>query len=722
MKNIFKSFLVGLLLSLGLATASFASTYAPSTIWNSVFNEKQNSLSIGASGGGGQNTNIYSESTILNAVYDPSTNSLVTTGNKGTSTSTAFDPCLYITDSQTSTLFSTICQTNQEFLLTPASGLNIVLNGTTTLPGFPNGSILFTTSSGQISQDNSNFFYNNSTHSVGIGTTTPDTLLSIYQNTSNTSFSSLADYSVFDPSSGRTDIFKFDAGANNLRGGNMTFGETGDGYSATQEETKFQLNEIDFVQNGNYPINLMPNGTSTLKTNGSFDVGLGGQMASGLGQNDLTGSIMSVLHTGQVGINTTTPATALTVIGTSTLQDINQTGNANFGTITAGTWNGSKIGNVYGGTNQDSSAWTGYAHISGGVWSPVSISSSDLTDSSALAYLANNQTFTGKNIFNDSTTVATTTLSNDKPLCFGMDCNFNAIYDTSAPTSTALFFGTPGWGTTTTNAIFIGSKSLEGSGLLYHLRAGLNNFYDTSSAQILIAPTGLGINPSAQPFVLNAEDNTSSITGSDTLGFNASDGTNAAFIEMQTSTMQFGFSTSTNNGFNFNGDAKVSGYIYAHQIFGGINENTPGTNLGTSVTLTNLGQYYAWAGASTTYTHISGAPYMTANDTVGATSTLNIGSQGAGQYTVSYDADIYLASASNDVIHCAVFINGIKHDELKSEIRFVGTSANEKTCSATYPEHLNGNDFVDLRIADESNAGAVVTFQVVQLTATKIGT
>jgi len=59
--------------------------------------------------------------------------------------------------------------------------------------------------------------------------------------------------------------------------------------------------------------------------------------------------------------------TALTVSGTSYL-----------GTVASGLWNGTAIGNVYGGTNQNSSAWTGVPSVSSGTWSinttlPVSL-------------------------------------------------------------------------------------------------------------------------------------------------------------------------------------------------------------------------------------------------------------------------------------------------------------------------------------------------------------
>lgn len=82
------------------------------------------------------------------------------------------------------------------------------------------------------------------------------------------------------------------------------------------------------------------------------------------------------------------------------------TGNSYFGTIASGTWSGSIISNAKGGTGQDSSGWTGFTKVTGGVWSTSTISVSDLTNSTTLAYLSNNQTFTGQNIFSSTSTFA----------------------------------------------------------------------------------------------------------------------------------------------------------------------------------------------------------------------------------------------------------------------------------------------------------------------------
>ncbi len=85
------------------------------------------------------------------------------------------------------------------------------------------------------------------------------------------------------------------------------------------------------------------------------------------------------------------------------------TGNSSFGTITSGTWNGSVISNAYGGTGQNSSGWTGFVKVVGGTWATSTISVSDISNSSTLAFLASNQTFSGLNIFTATTTFASST-------------------------------------------------------------------------------------------------------------------------------------------------------------------------------------------------------------------------------------------------------------------------------------------------------------------------
>jgi hypothetical protein len=57
------------------------------------------------------------------------------------------------------------------------------VSGTIT-PGFTEGSVVFANSSGNLAQDNPNFFWNDTTNRLGIGTTSPDAPLHIGTSTS----------------------------------------------------------------------------------------------------------------------------------------------------------------------------------------------------------------------------------------------------------------------------------------------------------------------------------------------------------------------------------------------------------------------------------------------------------------------------------------------------------------------------------------------------------
>ncbi len=143
----------------------------------------------------------------------------------------------------------------------------------------------------------------------------------------------------------------------------------------------------------------------------------------------------------------TVTSTGLYVSGTSTLASttisglLSVTGNSSFGTITSGTWNGTVISNAYGGTGQNSSGWTGFVKVTAGTWSTSTISVSDLSNSSTLALLASNQTFTGLNTFSVTTTLATTTISSSTIGSLNVTNN-TSVGNTLSVIGTALFGAT----------------------------------------------------------------------------------------------------------------------------------------------------------------------------------------------------------------------------------------------------------------------------------------
>ncbi len=98
--------------------------------------------------------------------------------------------------------------------------------------------------------------------------------------------------------------------------------------------------------------------------------------------NSASSTIMTALNNGRIGIGTTSPYALLSVTGqivgeyftatstsaTSTFPYLTAT-QSYLGTVVGGTWQGTAISNVYGGTGQNSSTWTGFASLSAGTWS-----------------------------------------------------------------------------------------------------------------------------------------------------------------------------------------------------------------------------------------------------------------------------------------------------------------------------------------------------------------
>lgn len=100
-------------------------------------------------------------------------------------------------------------------------------------------------------------------------------------------------------------------------------------------------------------------------------------------------------------LNSTTISQNLTVLGTtSTFNNI------------LGNWVGQVIGTKYGGTGQDSSNWTGLLRVVNGNWATTTVSFNELTNTSSVALLNANQTFTGLNTFNNTTTMGNASITN----------------------------------------------------------------------------------------------------------------------------------------------------------------------------------------------------------------------------------------------------------------------------------------------------------------------
>lgn len=81
-----------------------------------------------------------------------------------------------------------------------------------------------------------------------------------------------------------------------------------------------------------------------------------------------------------------------------------------------------------------------------------------------------------------SSTLATTTITDVNKLCIGTSCPYFLGYDTSLPTSTALFIGAPAWTNTTTGVIVLGGSTLYNTAALTNVRNGVN----TSSVDVII--------------------------------------------------------------------------------------------------------------------------------------------------------------------------------------------------------------------------------------------
>lgn len=135
-----------------------------------------------------------------------------------------------------------------------------------------------------------------------------------------------------------------------------------------------------------------------------------------------------------------------TSTGDTHLTNLFVTGNANFNTITSGSWQGSVIAPEFGGTGEDTSLWTGLVQVVGGQWSTTTISVNDLVGSSTLAYLNTDNTFSGNITVEGDLIVSSTVRTNqycdkDGNNCFDPRSGWGAVSQlvTTTVTTTGNF-------------------------------------------------------------------------------------------------------------------------------------------------------------------------------------------------------------------------------------------------------------------------------------------
>ncbi|WP_156944184.1 hypothetical protein [Bradyrhizobium sp. Ec3.3] len=157
---------------------------------------------------------------------------------------------------------------------------------------------------------------------VGIGTSSPDMLLTVRNAVNNSNFVPVQDLIVADTSgAGYVDKFSFLVGATAARGGAIEFGETGGSFPAIAEQMRAGLNVLDFAQAGGYPITFSTNNCNTtsygyiscserMRIDGSGNVGIGTTTA--LNKLDVSGG--EVVGAGFIG-TTTAPTNGLAVQG-----------------------------------------------------------------------------------------------------------------------------------------------------------------------------------------------------------------------------------------------------------------------------------------------------------------------------------------------------------------------------------------------------------------------
>ncbi|MCK9370272.1 hypothetical protein M0R04_10230 [Candidatus Dojkabacteria bacterium] len=184
--------------------------------------------------------------------------------------------------------------------------------------GFTNGSILFATSSGIISQDNSNFFYDNSSHSlgIGIGTTTPSALIHGIKTTEQLRLG----YDV-------SNYFSFSVGST----GFTTLNAAG---------TSPAINFPDQVY-------LAFTGNSVRIAGDIYFDNANKGLKNASGDIYITPTVNTIFNAGSVGIVTTSPIEKLHVVGNTYLQGTNYVSEGS----TIGSYSGNGANIVFSNAN-----------------------------------------------------------------------------------------------------------------------------------------------------------------------------------------------------------------------------------------------------------------------------------------------------------------------------------------------------------------------------------
>lgn len=145
--------------------------------------------------------------------------------------------------------------------------------------------------------------------------------------------------------------------------------------------------------------------------------------------------------------------------------------------------------------------------------------------------------------------------------------------------------------------------------------------------------------------------------------------------------------------------------------YASLSEYTFADTTGSTTTLTLQDTHYAWKGASSTISNMSGR--NTASTTiVSGTSTITVGPNGAGIYEVSMGLSIAV-DQPNQTIHCQMFKNGTGIFRASAETRI--TTANDQKQMAGGPAflYLNAGDSLYIGCENHTSAGTVLTFNLV---------